>query len=233
MIRPDIASTVRAVARFCKNPGLAHKKAVLKVMQYLLHTKGWGIMYGGQGCGLNIEAYTDSDFGAYLNTRRSVSGAVVMLAKEAVIWHFRMQAVTALGTSEAEYVALSEAVNEVLLLRQVQDLMEPSMRIGAVNVFEDNEGAIKLAVNKHASCRTKYIDVKHHLARDAGKVKVVYVRTEDQHADLFTKSLDIHEFYKHTKTVLNVVFYDSNVGVGILWALQIILWKISALVKLK
>ena len=32
--------------------------------------------------------------------------------------------------------------------------MEPSMRVGAVNVFEDNEGAIKLATNKHASCRT-------------------------------------------------------------------------------
>ncbi|CAM9985453.1 unnamed protein product, partial [Ascophyllum nodosum] len=35
MTRPDIASAVRAVARFCENPGLAHKKAALKVMQYL------------------------------------------------------------------------------------------------------------------------------------------------------------------------------------------------------
>ena len=48
--------------------------------------------------------------------------------------------------------------------------MEPSTRIGAVNVFEANEGAIKLATNKHASRRTKHIefdDVKHHLVRDA------------------------------------------------------------------
>ena len=51
---------------------------------------------------------------------------------------------------------------EVLFLRQVQDLMEPSMRIGAVDVFEDNEGAIKLEVNKHASRRIKHIDVKHN-----------------------------------------------------------------------
>ena len=93
-----------------------------------------------------MEAYTDSDFGACLDTRRSVSGEVVMLAKGAVSCHSRMQAVTASGTSEAEYIALSEAVKEVLFLRQVQDFMEPSMRIGAVKVFEDNEGAIKLAV---------------------------------------------------------------------------------------
>ena len=65
MTRPDIACAVRAVARFCENPGPAHKKAVMKILQYLLHRKEWGITYGGQGCGLCMEAYTDSDFGAY------------------------------------------------------------------------------------------------------------------------------------------------------------------------
>ncbi|CAN0441784.1 unnamed protein product, partial [Ascophyllum nodosum] len=135
-------------------------------------------------------AYTDSDFGACLDTRRSVSGAVLMLAKGAISWHSRMQEVTAAGTSEAEYVALSEVVKDVLFLRQVQQFMEPSMRVGAVNVFEDNEGAIKLATNKHASRRTKHIDVKHHLVRDASdaqRVRVAYVRSGDQHADLLTK----------------------------------------------
>ena len=71
-----------------------------------------------------------------------------MLAKEAISWHSRMQELTASGTSEAEYVALSEVVKEVLLLRQVQESMGPSVRVGVVNVFEDNEGAIKLATHK-------------------------------------------------------------------------------------
>ena len=84
MKQPDIACAVRAVARFCENPGPAHKKAVMKILQYLLHMKEWGITYGGQGCALCMEAYTDSDFGACLDTRRSVSGAVLMLAKGAI-----------------------------------------------------------------------------------------------------------------------------------------------------
>ena len=87
MTLPDIAFAVRAVARFCENPGMAHTNAVLKVIQYLLHTKEWVITYGGQGYGLNMEAYTDSYFGAYLDTRRSISGAVVMLAKGTVSLH--------------------------------------------------------------------------------------------------------------------------------------------------
>ena len=101
MTRPDIACAVRAVARFCENLGPAHKKAVMKIFQYLIHTKEWETTYGGQGCGLCMEAYTDSNFGACLDTRRSVSGAVLVLAKGAISWHSRMQEVTASGTSEA------------------------------------------------------------------------------------------------------------------------------------
>ena len=208
MARPDIACAVRAVARFCETPGPAHKKTVMKILQYLPYTKEWGSTYGGQGCGLCMEAYTDSDFGAFLDTRRSVSGAMLMLVEGVISWHSRMQEVTASGTSEAEYIALSEVIKEILFLRQVQEFMEPSMRVGAVNVFDDNEGAIKLAINKDASRRTKRIDVKHHLVRDASnarKVRVAYVRSEDQHADLLTKPLVVEKFYKHAKFILNVV----------------------------
>ena len=208
MARPDIACAVRAVARFCENPRPAHKKAVMKILQYLLHTKEWRITYVRQGCRLCMKAYTDSDFGACLDTRPSVSGAVLMLAKGAISWHSRMQEVTASSTSEAEYVALSEVVKEVLFLRQVEEFMEPSMMVGAVNVFEDNEGAIKLVTNKHASRRTKHIDLKYHLVRDtsdAREVRVAYVSSGDQHADLLTKSLDMQKFYKHAKFILNLV----------------------------
>ena len=48
MTRPDIACAVRAVVRFCENPGLVHKKAVVKILQYLLHTKEWGVTYCGE-----------------------------------------------------------------------------------------------------------------------------------------------------------------------------------------
>ena len=70
-----------------------------------------------------MEACTDSDFGACLDTRRSVSGAVLILVKGAISCHARMQEMTASGTSEAEYVALLEVVEKVLNFRQVQKFM--------------------------------------------------------------------------------------------------------------
>ena len=75
--------------------------------------------------------------------------------------------------------------------------MRTSMRVGAVNAFEDNEVTIKLATNKHASRRTKHIDMKHLLVRDASdarKIRVAYVRSEDQHADLLITPLDMQSF---------------------------------------
>ena len=50
--------------------------------------------------------------------------------------------------------------------------------------------------------------MKRHLVRDASdarKARVEYVRSEDQHADLLTKPLDMQKFYKHAKFILNVV----------------------------
>ena len=76
MTRPDIACAVRAVARFCENPGPAHKKAVVKILEVSPSHERMEVTYGGQGCGLCMEANTDSDFRACLDTRRSVSGAV-------------------------------------------------------------------------------------------------------------------------------------------------------------
>ena len=140
-----------------------------------------------------------------------------MLAKGAASWHSRMQAVTASSTLEADDVALSETVKGVLFLIQMQDFIKPLVRIDALNVFENNEGTVKLALNKNASRRTKHIDVKHHLVRDAcdaGKVTLVYIRTDDQHMALFLELLGRQKFYNQTKAILNVVqnFIPGKIG---------------------
>ena len=64
-----------------------------------------------------------------------------------------------------------------------------------------------MAKNKHSSKRTRHIDVKHLVVRDAvqeGLVRNVYVRSEDQHADIFTKVLDMRTFELHAKALMDV-----------------------------
>ena len=207
MTRPDISSAVRAVAKLCENPGMAHWKAVVKILQYVRRAPERGTTYGGDGNDrIVMQAFVDSDHATCLDTRRSTSGGTVLLGGGAISWFSRGQATTAEGTSEAEYVAMSEIVKDVLCLRQVQAFIMPSLESNPVGIVEDNQGAIKMANNRHSSKRTRHIDIKHHIidAMDEGKVRVTYVKNEDRHADALPKPLDMRMFEKHVNALMNV-----------------------------
>ena len=54
----------------------------------------------------------------------------------------------------------------------------------------DNQGAINLAKNPVNHQRSKHIDIKYHFIRSEiqkGNVRLQYVTTEDNVADIFTK----------------------------------------------
>ena len=83
--------------------------------------------------------------------------------------------------------------------RTVKAFMVPPIDYN-IRVHEDNEGAMKMAENRFSSRRTRHIDVKHHMVRDAvngGIIRVEYVKSREQHADVLTKVIDAKSFEKH------------------------------------
>ena len=72
-------------------------------------------------------------------------------------WFSRTQKCITLSTSEAEYVALSDAVEEVLFLRQVWRFMIPGKGMPCFPVFEDNQGALQLVRRCNYVCRCMYV----------------------------------------------------------------------------
>ena len=128
-----------------------------------------------------------------------------MLAGGAISWFSRAQKVTASATSESEYIALAEATNELRFLRQVKYFMAPGADTG-IPLHEDNQGAMKTANNRFSSRRTRHIDVKHHVVRDAvdsGIIRVEYVNSEEQHAEILTKALDTKTLEGHARFLVN------------------------------
>ena len=129
-----------------------------------------------------------------------------MLGGGVISWFSRAQKITATATSESEYVALAEIVNELRFLRQVKVFMVPPIDYN-IRVHEDNESAIKMAENRFSSRRTRHIDVKHHMVRDAvdgGMIRVEYVKWREQHADVLTNAIDAKSFEKHERFLSNV-----------------------------
>ena len=112
---------------------------------------------------------------------------------------------TAAASSQSEYVALAEVVNELCFLRQVKSSLTPPIDDSIV-IREDKEEAINMATNCFSSKRTRHVDVKHHIVHDAvesGVVRIYYVKSGEQHADVLLKALDVNSFETNARFLLN------------------------------
>ena len=99
-------------------------------------------------------------------------------------WFFRMQRCVTISTSEAEYVALGDAVKELLLLRQFWRFMIPSKGMPCFPIFEDNQDALQLSKSPVSNSNSKHINVRHHFLRELvrqGDMSVNNFPSEYQH----------------------------------------------------
>ena len=84
-----------------------------------------------------MSAFSDADWGSNKDNRRSTSGVMMMVNGLPVIFKSKMQNSVSLSTAEAEYVALSLCIQEVLWTMSL--LLEMKVKIdGPVMVYEDN-----------------------------------------------------------------------------------------------
>ena len=153
-----------------------------------------GIIYGGEraGDGELLTGFSDSDWAGDVDTRRSTTAFVFKIAGGAVSWSSRLQPTVALSSTEAEYLALCAAAQEAIHLRQLLSDLGFKQERPTV-IFDDNQGCVALAKSTRESKRTKHIDVRYHFIReriDSKELRVEYVPTEQQQADLLTKGLD-------------------------------------------
>jgi hypothetical protein len=210
--RPDISHAVGILSRFMSCPTDTHWEAGKHILRYLKATSDMGLTYSGTTNDVHqgvyaCTMYTDADFAADVDRRRSTTGGVMLMQNAAVVWLSKLQSIVATSTAEAEYIAAATATKEGLWVRKL--LGEVHGSVSPLNLVVDNQSAVVL-ISQHTagrSDRTNYIDVQHHFVRDRfqrGDVSVQFVPTEDQHADMFTKQLPGPSFRKHRSVVMGM-----------------------------
>jgi hypothetical protein len=206
--RPDIAYAVSMLCRFNNNPTFSACRCAVRLLYYVRRTVDYGIKYSGDQ--LNPEGWSDSDFGGDLDTRRSRTGCMFRMANGPVSWNSTLQQTLASSSMEAEYMASYDVVTEVAWSVGVfREMGVDLLQHGPINVFMDNKSAIALANNPVFHKRSKHIDVKYHWLREKiadGIVQLIYVRTEEQLADIFTKGLAYPRFIRLVHRVRG--YYD-------------------------
>jgi hypothetical protein len=195
--RPDIATAVNVVARFAARPSQAHLSAAKHVLRYINGTLGLKLQFGGTQAPALV-GWSDADWAGDAVKRRSTGGYVFQVHGSTVSWSSKRQATVALSSTEAEYMAATQATKEAIWLRAL--LKDLTVQVdGPTTVYEDNQGAIALSLNPVHHSRTKHIDVQWHFVRqqtEAGIVSLVYVSTADMIADIMTKALPRPAFSK-------------------------------------
>lgn len=66
--------------------------------------------------------------------------------------------------------------------------------------YEDNQSTIRIAEDSKNHGRLKHVDVKYHFLRDLvkdGRIRIQYISTTDQMADMMTKGLPVTALRRH------------------------------------
>ena len=190
--RPDIAYAVNRLAQFTQNPKPKHWTAVKRIFRYLKGTRNHALTYGGSDDLLNqdLNIFCDADWASDAD-RKSISGYIITLAGGAVAWSSKKQTTVALSTAEAEYIAGTHAAKQVLWHRSLFKELDFDLPKTST-IFSDNQAAVSISHHPEFHARTKHIDISYHFLRDlikSGTLNVVYVNTQNNLADIFTKGL--------------------------------------------
>ena len=202
--RPDIAYAVGVLARHASNPSYAACLLAVHLLQYLRGTHTLGIRFSAQS--FDMHAFSDADWASDKLTRKSTTGYVVIAAGGPIAWQSKIQTTVATSSMESEYMAMYAAIQELVWLRGVlKEIGLPCM--APIPLFIDSQSAQDLAMNPVAHQRSKHIDIKYHWIREHvgedgfGTADCFHVKSDQESADIFTKSLTGIPFETHDATV--------------------------------
>ncbi|KAH9707327.1 Integrase catalytic domain-containing protein [Citrus sinensis] len=191
--RPDIAQAVGAVSRYMANPGGEHWIAVKRILRYIRGTSDVALCYGGSE--FTVRGYVDSDFAGDFDKRKSTTSYVFTLAGAAVSWVSKLQTVVALSTTEAEYMAATQACKEAIWIQKLLEELKHGQE--KISVFCDSQSALHIARNPAFHSRTKHIGVQYHFVREVvedGSVDLQKIHTKENLANVLTKPINTDKF---------------------------------------
>jgi hypothetical protein len=195
--RPDITHAVGIVARHMHNPSKENMTQVKRIFRYLSGTRSFGLTYMNHyhSDAIVINGYCDADWGGDLSDLKSTTGYCTFINDNLVSWQTKKQSTVALS-AEAEYMAINDCAKEIMWMRML--LTELNITITTpTTIYVDNQPAIRISENDSDHDRTKHIDIKHYYIRDLineGSIKLEWISTHNQLADIFTKALGKHIF---------------------------------------
>ncbi|RVX15531.1 Retrovirus-related Pol polyprotein from transposon RE1 [Vitis vinifera] len=181
---------VSVVSQFMHSPTEEHMEAVYRILRYLKMTLGKGLFFRKTE-NRDTEVYSDADWAGNIIDRRSTSGYCSFVWGNLVTWRSKKQSVEARSSAKAEYRALAQGICEGIWIKRVlSELGQTSS--SPILMMCDNQAVISIAKNPVHHDRTKHVEIDRHFITEkvtSETVKLNYVPTKHQTADILTKAL--------------------------------------------
>ena len=220
--RPEIMNSVRELSRFMTSgASLAHKKAMQTVMKYVVGTPERGLLLKPEGTWdgtknheFVISGRSDSDHAKCPDTRKSVSGYTAFLCGAPFKYRSVMQNIVALSVTEAEEIAATECVQDMLFAMHLLESM--GLKVKKPMILEvDNSGTKDIVDSWSTSGRTRHIAVKHNFLRELkeeGILQVNWIPESENTSDFFTKNVGGTKFEKCAEVLVGKDKYMTSQG---------------------
>lgn len=208
--RPDISFAVNALSRLQSASTNTDKQYVRRIFRYLKGTQEYELPI--HSTGEKIEAYIDASYAPNVSEKspsfdiddgKSVSGYLVRLFGDPIIWSVKKQTIMASSSTAAEIIAVHDALNDVRVLYLT---MQEIFGVNApVTIWEDNTSATKILMGGDQT-KTRSVLIKCYDILTAVAEKEIYLRsvsTTQQLADMLTKPLSREKFQRNTEAIFN------------------------------
>jgi hypothetical protein len=202
--RPDISNIVLESSKCMNAVSWGSYQELLRVIKFIDDIKSFGLKVMPKlddDFSWKLKLFCDSDWAGDPETRVSVTGFVIYLLEVPVCWRSNSQKGVTLSSTEAEYVATSEAVKDVKSTYYLFYNFQIKVNLPII-IKTDDIGAIFMVENSLNGVRTTHVDTCYHFIREIfedGFIKIELNRSVENDADIFTKNVSHDLNVKHTK----------------------------------
>lgn len=138
-----------------------------------------------------MNGYTDADYGQDIDDRVSVGAYIFFIGTSPISWNSKKQSNTFWSSCESEYRALAQCSCEAIWIRGLLSELR-ILNAKPTNIYCDNQSSIKLSYNPVFHEKSKHFQIDYHFTRqkvEDNTIKVEYISSQDQPADILTKPL--------------------------------------------
>ncbi|MBW0483659.1 hypothetical protein O181_023374 [Austropuccinia psidii MF-1] len=185
--RPDISYVVNYLARFSMGTTPFHWEALENLIGYLRKTNNVSLKISENEESNSLKFYVDANWGGEGN--RSTHGFIILHGGNPIAWQSKRKATVASSTAQAEYIALSFAAKECIwLYNMCHELLNNFCPL----LLSKNRMAIGIANDTVSRKQTQNMIGEFNLINElinSKKIKLAWINTHDQMADIMTKIL--------------------------------------------